>query len=65
MIHFSERLAVAVEYEKWLKEHKNHIEDSPLSFLAFMQSRGLLNEKEFKKFCANYYLKEKSENAEA
>lgn len=63
MIHFSERLAVAAEYEIWIKEHKG-IEDSPLSFLAFMQNKGLLNEKEFKKFCANYYLKEKKDNGE-
>lgn len=63
MIHFSERLAVAAEYEKWIKEHQG-IEDSPISFLAFMQSKGLLNEREFKKFCADYYLKEKNKNAE-
>ena len=61
MIHFSERIAVAAEYEKWKRENIG-VEDNPISFLVFMQNKGLLNEKELKKFCDNYYLKEKKDN---
>lgn len=51
MIHFSDRVYVVNEYEKWIKQERSiQIADDPLSFMAFLQELGLLDEHNIKVF---------------
>ena len=47
---FSERLRLIKEYEEWLEEinieNDFTVDDNPMVFLAFLQERGLLKDKE-------------------
>lgn len=52
MIHFSDRVYVVNEYEKWIKRNQKiiKIDDDPLSFMVFLQELGLLDEHNIKIF---------------
>lgn len=49
MIHFSERIALTFGYHAFLSDNPS-VADDPLSFLAFLQNKNLLDESAIKKY---------------
>ena len=50
MLLFKERKEIIERYKKFLKDEGEHIKDSEMSLLVFLQAQGLLNEDACEKF---------------